>query len=162
MGEENKALNNELADLVLWSTLIKSKGGIIVATNGCFDILHVGHIRMIEEARHFGDFVVVGLNSDASVRRLKGDGRPVNPQEHRREVLRALRWVDVVTIFHTPTADGFLRCCKPDVYVKAGDYSFDTMNPLEKQALQEMGTKIHFTPYVGGISTTNILGRLNG
>lgn len=162
MGEHFNELNNELADLVVWSTLMKSKGGRIVATNGGFDILHVGHVRMIEEARQLGDFVVVGLNSDMSVRRLKGDGRPVNNQEHRREVLRALRWVDYVAIFHTPTADGFLRCCKPDVYVKAGDYTIETMNRLEREALESMGTKIHFTPYVAGISTTAILGKTNG
>lgn len=160
--EQYNVLNNDLADLVVWSTLIKKTSGIIVATNGCFDILHVGHIRLLEEARKLGDYVVVGLNSDASVRELKGSGRPINPQEHRKEVLRALRWVDVVSIFHTRRADGFLKCLRPDVYIKAGDYTMETLDPVEREALMSMGTKIHFAPYVGGVSTTAILGRTNG
>ena len=94
----------------------------VVFTNGCFDILHAGHVRYLTEAKKLGDILVVGLNSDESVRKLKGAGRPVNPEEDRAEVLAGLRAVDHVVVFPEDTAEELVRQLQPDVYVKCGDY----------------------------------------
>jgi rfaE bifunctional protein nucleotidyltransferase chain/domain len=98
-----------------------------VATNGCFDLLHVGHLRYLTEARAFGDFLWVGLNGDASVRELKGPGRPLVPEADRAELLAAWRVVDAVTIFPEVRATAFLRAVQPDIYVKGGDYTAESL-----------------------------------
>ena len=140
---------------------LEAKRPFIVATNGCFDILHVGHIEMLEAAAAFGTHLVIGLNSDDSVRTLKGKGRPINPQNHRKRVLEALRCVSKVHIFNEPDATRFLIASHPDLYIKAGDYTIDTMNRNERNALDKMGSMIHFTHFVDGISTSNIIRKLN-
>ena len=115
---------------------VRADGATIVFTNGCFDILHAGHIRYLTAAEAMGDFLVIGLNSDASVRRLKGEGRPVVPEADRAEVLDALRAVDIVTIFDEPTAEELIRLVRPNVYVKGGDYTPDTLPEAIKAAYE--------------------------
>ena len=137
---------------------VRADGGTIVFTNGCFDILHAGHVRYLTAAESMGDFLVIGLNSDASVRRLKGEGRPIVSEEDRAEVLDALRAVDIVTIFDEPTAEELVRLVRPDVYVKGGDYSLDTLP--EAKIVQEAGGRVEFIPFVEGHSTTKVIERI--
>ncbi len=132
----------------------------IVFTNGCFDILHVGHVNYLEAAKSCGDCLVVGLNSDRSVRELKGRGRPVNNQQSRARVLAGLGCVDFVVIFGTKRATPILRRLKPEIYVKGGDYKLDTLNPEERSAVEAGGGKIALLPIWRGYSTTNTLKRL--
>ncbi len=136
----------------------RAKGAAVVFTNGCFDVLHAGHVRYLTKARAMGDFLVIGLNSDASVRRLKGEGRPIVSEADRAEVLDALRAVDIVTIFDETTAEELVRLVKPDVYVKGGDYSIDTLP--EAKIVQEAGGRVELIPFVEGHSTTNVIERI--
>jgi rfaE bifunctional protein nucleotidyltransferase chain/domain len=106
---------------------LRAAGRRIVLANGCFDLLHVGHIRYLEEARRLGDVLFVGINSDAAVARLKGPGRPLMPEAERLEVLAALRAVDHVVVFDDDTADGLLRALKPDVHAKGTDYTVESV-----------------------------------
>jgi rfaE bifunctional protein nucleotidyltransferase chain/domain len=129
----------------------------IVFTNGCFDILHAGHVRYLSEAKKLGDLLVVGLNSDASVRELKGEGRPLNSQDDRAEVMAALEAVDYVIIFDEKRVDSLLREVQPDVYAKGGDYSVDNLDQGEVAVLLEIGAKIHILPLVPGKSTTKLV-----
>lgn len=137
---------------------VRADGATIVFTNGCFDILHAGHVRYLTAAAMMGDFLVVGLNSDASVRRLKGEGRPIVSGADRAEVLDALRAVDIVTIFDELTAEELVRLVRPDVYVKGGDYSLDTLP--EAKIVQAAGGRVEFIPFVEGHSTTNVIERI--
>ena len=106
---------------------LRAAGRRIVLANGCFDLLHVGHIRYLEEARRLGDVLFVGINSDAAVARLKGRGRPLMPADERAEMLRALRAVDHVVVFDDDTADALIRALKPDVHAKGTDYTVDSV-----------------------------------
>ena len=135
-------------------------GKKIVATNGCFDLLHVGHVRYLKAARALGDALIVGINGDESVRELKGPGRPINNQNDRAEVVAALEYVDLVTIFPETRATKFLERAAPDVYVKGGDYKQETLNAEERQILQKIGTKIDIVPFERGYSTSALLKRL--
>ena len=135
---------------------LKVRGNKIVFTNGCFDIIHAGHVRYLTTAKNFGDVLIVGLNTDESVRRLKGDSRPINNQFDRAEVLLGLKAVDHVIFFGEQTAENLIAQVKPNVYVKGGDYTLDTLNKLERNALLEAGTVICFKPFVKGFSTTFI------
>lgn len=137
---------------------MRANGTVIVFTNGCFDVLHAGHVRYLTKAREKGDFLVIGLNSDVSVRRLKGNGRPINPEEDRAEVLDALRAVGAVTIFDEPTAEALIAAVHPDVYVKGGDYTIETLP--EAKIVQEYGGRVEFIPLVEGRSTTNVIERI--
>jgi rfaE bifunctional protein nucleotidyltransferase chain/domain len=141
------------------SRRLRSEGKRIVATNGCFDILHVGHVRYLAAARKLGDILVVGLNGDDSVRQLKGKGRPVNRERDRAEVLAALESVDYVTIFPEKRATNFLRAAQPAVYAKGGDYMADTLDPEERAVLDEFGTRIEIIPFEKGYSTSELLTR---
>ena len=130
----------------------------VVFTNGCFDILHAGHVRYLNAAKALGDVLIVGLNSDESVRRLKGEGRPVNPAADRAEVLAGLRAVDHVVVFGEATAEELVRQLKPDIYVKGGDYSLETLP--EAKIVGSYGGKTVLIPMVEGRSTTNVIRRL--
>lgn len=130
----------------------------VVFTNGCFDILHAGHVRYLQKARELGDCLVLGLNSDASVRRLKGPGRPVNNENDRAEVIGALKSVDYVTIFDEPTASELIALVKPAVYAKGGDYTLDTLP--EAKIVQSYGGEVAFIDLVEGRSTTNIIEKI--
>ena len=133
--------NHEVYEMI---TDAKAKGNTIVFTNGCFDILHAGHVRYLNAAKALGDVLIVGLNNDESVRRLKGEGRPVNPSEDRAEVLAALRAVDHVVVFGEATAEELVRQLKPDIYVKGGDYSLETLP--EAQIVGSYGGKTVLIP----------------
>jgi len=129
----------------------------LVLTNGCFDLLHVGHVRYLTQARALGSRLIVGLNSDASVRRLKGPTRPVNTQLHRAEVLLALKAVDEVVIFDEATADHLLEQLCPDIYVKGGDYTPESLP--EWATAQRLGVQVVLIPVEVQISTTQLLQR---
>ena len=138
---------------------LRSKNKIIVFTNGCFDILHVGHVRYLNAAKNFGDVLIVGLNTDASVKILKGNDRPVNNEGDRAEVLLALKSVDHVVLFGEKTAENLISEVKPDIYVKGGDYTLETLP--ESKIVQSYGGKVEFIPMVAGRSTTNIIKKIS-
>lgn len=125
-----------------------------MATNGCFDILHAGHVMYLQKARGLGDALVVGLNSDSSVRQIKGPDRPINCQEDRLTVLAALECVDAIVVYDEPTAERFLAVAMPDVYVKGGDYEPSTLNQREREIVERNGGRIVIIPPLPGRSTT--------
>jgi D-glycero-beta-D-manno-heptose 1-phosphate adenylyltransferase len=134
-------------------------GKKLVFTNGVFDILHAGHVQYLAEAKLMGDLLVVGLNSDASARALgKGPNRPVNSQEDRAAVLRALRSVDAVIIFDDPSPERLIRALRPQVHVKGGDYQPEDLP--EAAAVREFGGEVRIIPFLPGRSTTGILQKM--
>jgi rfaE bifunctional protein nucleotidyltransferase chain/domain len=135
----------------------KYAGKTIVFTNGCFDILHVGHVRYLAAAKRLGDILVVGLNSDASVRELKGIGRPLNSQDDRAEVMAALEAVDHVIIFAEKRVSHLLRQVRPQIYAKGGDYTVDSLDSGEVVALKEIKARIEILPLVPGKSTSKLV-----
>ena len=145
-----------------WRAALRMSGKRLVVTNGCFDLLHVGHVTYLETARQQGDALLVGVNGDAAVRQLKGPNRPVNPETDRAAVLAALESVDGVCIFAEATATRFLAAARPDVYVKGGDYTLDTLNPEERHTVEHSGGKIVIVPCVPGKSTTALVEKING
>ena len=147
-------------ELVSLGAEYAAKGKKLVLTNGCFDLLHTGHVRYLEEARRCGDALIVAVNSDSSVRQLKGPERPLNDELERAEVLAALRCVDHVTIFNGKRATEVIRLLKPSVYAKGGDYTLETLDPGERAALEETGAEISLLQLVPGRSTTGILERI--
>lgn len=134
---------------------LKAAGKRVVFTNGCFDLLHVGHVDLLEKARAAGDFLVVGLNSDASVQRLKGPSRPIHPQGARATVLAALTSVDAIVVFEEDTPIETIQALKPDVHVKGGDYEPDQLS--EARVVRENGGEILIVPLVEGYSTSKAL-----
>lgn len=132
----------------------------IVFTNGCFDIIHVGHVRYLTTAKNFGDVLIVGLNTDESVRKLKGATRPINNQDDRAEVLLGLKAVDHVIFFGEDTAENLIAELQPDIYVKGGDYTLDTLP--EAKIVQAYGGRIEIVNLVAGKSTTNIIEKITG
>lgn len=145
-------------DIVSLCDKLREEGKKIVFTNGCFDILHAGHVRYLAQARELGDCLIMGLNSDSSVRKLKGEGRPVNHELDRAEVIGALKAVDYVVIFSEPTAEQLIAKVKPHIYVKGGDYKIDTLP--EAKIVFSYGGKIELLPFVEGRSTTKIINRI--
>lgn len=148
MGEVLK--REELKEIL---NKLRAEGKRIVFTNGCFDIIHIGHVRYLKEAKRLGDILVVGINSDASVRRLK-EGRPVITAEQRAEVLSNLGMVDYVTIFEEDTPYELIRSLRPDVLVKGGDWK------REEIVGSDLVKETYSLPYVEGISTTGIIERI--
>jgi rfaE bifunctional protein nucleotidyltransferase chain/domain len=146
--------------LPAWRAAMRAGGRKLVATNGCFDLLHLGHVTYLETARQHGDALLVGLNGDQSVQGLKGPGRPVNSEQDRAGVLAALASVDGVCIFTEKTATRFLAAAQPDVYIKGGDYTLDTLNQDERRAVEQAGGKIVIIPFVPGKSTTALLKKI--
>jgi len=130
----------------------------VVFTNGCFDLLHPGHVRLLEQARALGDALVVGLNSDASVRRLKGDSRPLVPEAGRAEVLSALECVDAVTVFEEDTPRELIAALRPDVLVKGGDWKPDQI--VGREEVEAAGGRVVVVPYIEGYSTTALIEKL--
>ncbi len=135
-----------------------SEGKTIVHTNGCFDVLHIGHIYSLNEARSLGDLLIVSLNSDESVRRLKGPKRPVFPQEERAVVLGALECVDYVVIFDEDRPDENIAAIRPHVHAKGGDYTPDTLP--EAELVKSLGGRIHILRYYDGKATTSVIERI--
>ena len=146
--------------LPAWRAAMRASGKRLVVTNGCFDLLHLGHVTYLETARHQGDALLVGLNGDASVRQLKGPERPVTPEDDRAAVLAALESVNGVCIFVEQAATRFLAAAQPDVYVKGGDYTLDTLNQEERRAVEQTGGRIVILPVVPGKSTTATLKKI--
>ena len=128
-------------------------------TNGCFDLLHTGHVRYLNQARELGDALLVAVNSDQSVQELKGPERPLNGEEDRSEVLAALRCVDHVTVFEGKRVSDVIRKLRPAIYAKGGDYTLETLDPGERAALEEVGAEIKLLSLVPGRSTTSLLER---
>ncbi|MEM1183825.1 MAG: D-glycero-beta-D-manno-heptose 1-phosphate adenylyltransferase [Planctomycetota bacterium] len=139
---------------------VRSEDKTVVFTNGCFDILHAGHVRVIEEAKSMGDFLIVAVNSDASVKRHKGPDRPVNDERSRAAVLAALRAVDAVVIFDEDTPEGLLEAIGPDVLVKGGDYTPDQV--VGREIVEAKGGRIALVPPVDGVSTTTTIEKIRG
>lgn len=137
-----------------------AQGRRMVFTNGCFDILHAGHVRYLQQARQLGDALLVALNGDDSVRALKGPARPLNGQDDRAEVLCALECVDYVTIFPEVRVTGILRAVKPQIYAKGGDYTPESLNAEERETLHEINTEIKILPLVPGRSTSGLITKM--
>ena len=146
---------SELNELI---TKLKSQGKTIVTTNGCFDILHVGHVRYLAKAKSFGDVLIVALNSDKSVKSIKGENRPINNENDRSEILSALRSVDYVVLFDEDSPVDLLLQIKPDVHTKGADYTVETLP--EAKAIMEAGGRIEFISFVEGKSTTSIIEKM--
>jgi rfaE bifunctional protein nucleotidyltransferase chain/domain len=165
-GRQNVAVNFRSKiiawdQLTAWRQNLRNAGKKLVVTNGCFDILHLGHVTYLENARNSGDALLIGVNSDAAVRGLKGDGRPVNSEGDRAAVLAALQSVDGVCIFADTTATKFLAAAQPDIYVKGGDYTLETLNQNERRAVEDAGGRIVLVPFVPGKSTTSLLEKIS-
>ena len=150
-----------------WDALLKRRARArqekktVVWTNGCFDLLHVGHVRNLQAARTRGDVLVVGVNSDASVRQLKGPGRPLVPAEQRVEVLAALECVDFVVVFEELTPVEALARLQPDVHCKGADYAPPHGKPIpEAPVVASYGGRIEFLPLVPGVSTSDLVRRM--
>lgn len=149
-----------LAEAVAERERLARTGRRVVLTNGCFDLLHAGHIHFLEHAAQQGDALFVALNSDASVRALKGPRRPIQSERERAYALGALACVHTLVQFDQPRLVAEIRALRPDVYVKAGDYTIDSLDAGERSALQEAGTTIRFLPYLPGFSTTELIRRV--
>jgi rfaE bifunctional protein nucleotidyltransferase chain/domain len=143
-----------------WRQQWRDSGQRLAVTNGCFDLLHAGHVTYLEAARNHADVLLVGVNSDAAVRELKGPGRPVNPEADRALVVAALESVDGVFIFRERDAVQFLQMVRPDIYVKGGDYTLDTINQDERRFIESLGGEIILLAHVPGKSTTGMLKKL--
>ena len=158
MSFRNKILSLEA--LPAWRSALRAQGKKLIVTNGCFDILHVGHVTYLEAARQQADVLLVGLNSDASARQLKGKGRPLNPENDRAAVLAALEAVGAVCIFPELRATRFLSLAQPDVYVKGGDFSVEQLPKEERDVVAGLGGKIVTIGFVPGKSTTALLEKI--
>ncbi|MFH0910020.1 MAG: D-glycero-beta-D-manno-heptose 1-phosphate adenylyltransferase [Planctomycetota bacterium] len=139
---------------------LRRAGGRVVWANGCYDVLHAGHVAFLKAARALGDLLVVGLNSDASVRRLKGPSRPLNRERHRAAVLAALRVVDYVVVFRGKTPLSLLERLKPEVYAKGGNYTLETLDQRERRLVKGYGGAIRFLPFVEDLSTTGLVRKM--
>ncbi len=139
---------------------MRRRGKKLVATNGCFDLLHFGHVSYLQRARKLGDLLVVGLNGDRSVRQLKGAGRPLVTEQQRAKVIAALECVDAVVIFPEKRAHRFLGTVQPDIYVKGGDYRPETLEARERAVFTAIGSKIRILPFVKGFSTTRLVEKI--
>ena len=147
-------------DLPRWREGFRRTGRRLVVTNGCFDLLHLGHVTYLEAARNEGDALLVGVNSDEGVRQLKGKGRPVNGASDRALVLASLESVSAVCVFPGRTATRFLEAAKPDIYVKGGDYTPESINQEERRMIESFGGQVRILPIVPGKSTTATLARI--
>lgn len=145
-------------DLLSEISKCRKENQTIVLTNGCFDLLHIGHLRTFVEAKKMGDLLIVGINSDRSVRALKGATRPIINETDRAELVSGLKPVDHVIIFDETTVAHLLEVVKPHVYVKGGDYTLE--NLPEKEIINKLGIKVKFIPLVAGISTTELVKRI--
>lgn len=158
MSSETRMIPPE--QLTEWRNQMRRDGKKLVVTNGCFDLLHVGHVTYLEAARSLGDALLIGVNGDGSVQQLKGPGRPLNGESDRARVLAALACVDGVCIFPEKRATRFLEEARPDVYVKGGDYTLETMDQDERRAVETAGGRVQFLPFVPGKSTTALVERM--
>jgi len=151
---------SSVEDVAALRNQMDSAGQKLVFTNGCFDLLHVGHVRYLREARALGDKLVVAMNDDASVKALKGEGRPVYPAADRAEILCALESVDAVVVFTEPRVTRLIDAIRPHIYAKGGDYTVETLNPDERAALDRAGSDIRILSLVEGRSTSRTMAKL--
>lgn len=139
---------------------LRSEAKRLTITNGCFDLLHAGHVYYLREAARQGDVLWLLLNSDASVSSIKGPTRPVQSEQYRAYVMAALECIDAIILFPNPRLDLEIRELRPDIYVKAGDYTIETINPQEKAALFEVGADIRFLPFLEGFSSSDLMRKI--
>ena len=158
MGFRDKILTRD--QLPAWRANLRARRQTLVVTNGCFDILHLGHVTYLEAARNLGDCLLVAVNDDTSVRALKGEGRPIHSAMDRAAVLAALGMVEAVSIFPEIDALAFLQIAQPDIYAKGGDYTLDTINQAERRLVEHLGGRVVVLGGVPGRSTTATLTRL--
>jgi rfaE bifunctional protein nucleotidyltransferase chain/domain len=151
----------DTARLKSWRESLLSNRKKLVVTNGCFDLLHLGHVAYLHEARKLGDALLIGLNSDEAVRKLKGTGRPINNQNDRALVLAGLASVSAVYVFEGTSATSFLSSVCPEIYVKGGDYTVDQLPADERRVVQEGGGLIHVLKLIPGRSTTSLVERIS-
>ncbi|MBC7475336.1 MAG: adenylyltransferase/cytidyltransferase family protein [Candidatus Sericytochromatia bacterium] len=151
----NKILKSEELETVINN--IKDKNGKIILTNGCFDILHIGHARYLKEAKKLGGYLFIGINSDASVKLLKGESRPINNENDRAELMSYFEFVDYVTIFSEKTADNLILNVQPDIYVKGGDYNKESLP--ESDTIDQINAEVTFIKLIKGYSTTKSIER---
>lgn len=152
----NKILKKD--DIKNLKEYLKNQNKKVVFTNGCFDILHVGHTRYLKKSAKLGDILVVGLNSDSSVKKIKGPNRPINNQNDRAEILSELNFVDYVVIFDETSPKDILEELLPDIYTKGADYTLETLP--EKQIVKKCNIKVEFIDLVQGKSTTNVINKI--
>ena len=138
----------------------QKKGKTFAATNGCFDVLHVGHARYLQKSKSFADYLIVMLNSDKSVKMLKGEDRPINNENDRAELLTALSCVDYVVLFEERSPALLLEKIKPDIYTKGADYKMETLP--ERDIIKKNNIKVEFIEFVEGKSTTNLINKIKG
>jgi rfaE bifunctional protein nucleotidyltransferase chain/domain len=150
----------DLDEMVRRRDVLRSDGRKLVMTNGCFDLLHTGHIYFLQHARALGDSLVVALNADRSVQALKGPLRPVQSEEQRAFALGALACVDHVVVFTQPDLVAEIAAIQPDVYTKAGDYTLERLHAGERRELEAAGADIRFLPFLDGFSTTALIARI--
>src|SRR3990167_8304459 len=156
--EENGS--ERLHQLIALGAQYRAEGRHLVLTNGCFDLLYTGHVRYLQQARALGDGLLVAINSDRSVKELKGASRPLNQENDRAEIVAALRCVDHVTIFDNLRVTEVIRAVRPSVYVKGGDYSVETLDQSEREALQECGAEVKIVSLIPDRSTTRLLEKM--
>jgi D-beta-D-heptose 7-phosphate kinase/D-beta-D-heptose 1-phosphate adenosyltransferase len=161
IGREHRDSNNKIKNLDVLAGIIaaeKTRGKRIVFTNGCFDLLHVGHVKYLQKARSFGDILILGLNSDASIKRLKGDKRPLIAEGERAHILAALDCIDYVVIFDEDTPLHLIATLQPSILVKGGDYTLDGV--VGREIVEAAGGRVELVQFVDGKSTTNIIGKI--
>ena len=147
-----------LAEAIKWRQSLKGKK--LVVTNGVYDLLHPGHVEYLSTARNLGDALLICCNGDASVKAIKGPKRPIIDEDNRAFMLASLSCVDCVVVFQEPEALNTLIAIEPDIYVKGGDYTLETINQNERKALEKLGTEIRFIPFKDGFSTTLMIDRI--
>ena len=150
----------ERHDLVREVVAAKKANKLIIFANGCFDVLHVGHLRYLEGAKALGDLLIVAINSDAQARRLKGEGRPLMPQDQRAEIVASLAAVDYVTIFEEPTVTELLLALKPDIHAKGTDYTVDTVP--ERDVVRSYGGRVAIAGDPKDHSSSQMIGKVSG
>lgn len=149
----------DFSTVVAWREEARAQGRRVVLTNGVFDLLHRGHIEYLHRSAALGDLLVVAVNSDASVRALKGPTRPLNAEADRAYALASLRCVAATFVFPGPRLAPEIRALRPDVYTKAGDYTVETLDASEREALIEVGADIRIMPFLAGHSTTALIAK---
>lgn len=149
-----QSLKSKIINISQWEG-VRNKDHVVVFTNGCFDVLHRGHVTYLAAARDLGDCLVVGLNSDTSVKRLKGESRPINNENDRAFVLAALSFIDYIILFEEDTPQRLIEQVKPDILVKGGDYKIE--NIVGADFVQKNGGKVLTIPFVDGYSSTKII-----
>lgn len=155
MGIEKIKKKEEISHI---AEKLKAENKVIVFTNGCFDILHSGHIKYLYDAKKLGDILIVGLNSDSSIKRIKGEKRPIINQEERAYIISALEMIDFIVIFHDDTPYELIKCIKPNILVKGGDWDIEKI--VGKDIVESYGGKVLNIPFVEGKSTSNIIQRI--